>query len=68
MTVRIFAMVPATILALGAATAVAQPAAYPFAQFGRASLIGHNTWLPSYDEGGAIVANAPFVGDGSAPS
>ncbi len=53
MIVRIFAMVPATILALGPATALAQPAADPFVQFGRANL---------------LVANAAFVTDGCSPS
>jgi hypothetical protein len=33
MTARIFAIVPVTIFALGAATALAQPAPHPFARF-----------------------------------
>jgi hypothetical protein len=68
MTVRIFAMVPATILALGAATALAQPSANPFAQFGRTNLIDHSTSLWPYEETGAIVANTAFVSDGCTPS
>jgi hypothetical protein len=68
MIVRIFAMVPATILALGTATAVAQPAANPFGQFGRANLIDQSTWLRPFDEAGPIVANAAFVSDGRSPS
>jgi hypothetical protein len=68
MTLRIFAMVPATILALGAATALAQPTAHPLAQFGRANLIDHSTWLWSDDQAGAIAADAAFVSDGCTPS
>jgi hypothetical protein len=68
MIVRIFAMVPATILALSASTALAQPSANPFAQFSRANLIDHSTLLPSYDETGAIIANPTFVTDGCTPS
>lgn len=68
MTVRIFAMVPATILALGGATALAQPTAQPLAPFGGANLIDHGTWLRPYDQACAFVANAAFVSDGWTPS
>lgn len=65
MTARIFVVVPAMVLALGAATALAQPAAKPFVQFQQASLIDHATPLQQL---GAKVTSVAFVSDGSDPS
>jgi hypothetical protein len=53
MTVKMFSIVPAMVLALGTATALAQPTANPL------------TW---FDQAGAVVANAAFVSDGSSPN
>jgi hypothetical protein len=50
MTVKMLSIVPAMVLALGTATALAQPAANPLTRF---------------DQAGAIVTNAAFVSDGS---
>ncbi|HUB43932.1 MAG TPA: hypothetical protein VMB73_03015 [Acetobacteraceae bacterium] len=52
MTVRIFAIVPAMVLALGAATALAQPSADP---------------LIHLDQASATVVNAAYIGDGTSP-
>jgi hypothetical protein len=68
MTVRIFAIVPAMVLALSAAIALAQPAAYPFAQFDQASPMVHSPSLRPYDQVSAKTANAAYVDDGSDPS
>jgi hypothetical protein len=67
MTARIFAIVPAMVLALGAAAALAQPAAHRFAQFDQASFMDHSTPFPPYDQAIAMVANAAYIGDGSDP-
>lgn len=68
MTVRIFAIVPAVVLALGAATALAQPTAQPFAQFDQASLLGRNTPLRPYDQASAQATLGAYIGDGADPS
>jgi len=68
MTARIFSIVPAVVLALSATTALAQPAAQPFAQFDRASLIAHDTTHRPHDGAGAMVSSAAYVSDGSDPS
>jgi hypothetical protein len=52
MTVRLFAIVPAMVLALGAATALAQPSADP---------------LMHLDQASATVVNAAYIGDGTGP-
>jgi hypothetical protein len=67
MTVRIFTVVPAMVLALGATAALAQTAARPFPQFDQASLIDHSTVLLPYDQASVIAVNAAYVGDGSDP-
>jgi hypothetical protein len=64
MTARIFAIVPAMVLALSATTALAQPAARPFAQFDRASLITHDTALRPVDGAAAMVSYAAYLGEG----
>jgi hypothetical protein len=53
MTMNLFAIIPTMVLALSAATALANPAANSPAQFDRA---------------GVIAASAAFVGDGSNPA
>jgi len=68
MTAKLFATIPALVLALGTATALAQPAPRPFAQFDQTSLMGHGASLPPYDQGDAMAANAAFLSDGSSPS
>jgi hypothetical protein len=68
MTARIFAMVPAVVLALGAATALAQPAAHPFAQFDRAKMLDRSAPLRPYDQASAAAMQGPYIGDGSDPS
>lgn len=65
MTARIFAFLPAIVLALGSATALAQPA---IVQFHQASLIDHGTPVRPYGLVGAKVTNAAYVSDGSDPS
>ncbi len=61
MTARIFAIVPAMVLALGAGTAVAQPAAKRSVQFRQASLINHGLPLHRFEQAGAKVTSAAFV-------
>ncbi len=83
MTIRTFAIVPAMVLTLGAATALAQPAARPFAQFDQAvagasnaAYIGdgsnpsylRNQQLLTQEPGYSIGASAAWIGDGSNPS
>lgn len=68
MSVRIFTIVPAIVLALGAATALAQPTEHPFAQFDQASPVDHSPSLRPCDQVSAKAANAAYVGDGSSPS
>ena len=68
MTARMFAIVPAMVLALGAATARAQPASNPDLQFNQASVIDHSTPLRQSDLVGAKVTNAAYVSDWSDPS
>lgn len=68
MSVRSFGVVPVMVLALGAATALAQPAAHPFAQFDQASPVDHSPSLRPYDQVSATAANAAYVNDGSDPS
>jgi hypothetical protein len=68
MTTRIFAIVPAMILALSATAALAQPAAQPFAQFDQASLIDLGRALRPQDDAGTVVSNVAYVSDGSDPS
>lgn len=68
MTAKICALVPAMVLAFGAATALAQPTATPFTQFNQPSLIVHSVQLRHYDQGSAIAADAAYIGDGSDPS
>ena len=68
MNAKIFAIVPAMVLALGVATAPAQPAANPVAQFDLVSRVDHNPLLRPYDQTSAMAAKAAFVGDGSNPS
>ncbi len=53
MTLTKFAIVPAMVLILGAATALAQPATHPFVQFNQAV---------------AGAANAAYIGGGSNPN
>jgi hypothetical protein len=53
MTAKIVAVVPVMVLALGAATAVAQPTTHRFARF---------------DQGSPMVTSAAFVSDGAGPS
>jgi hypothetical protein len=67
MTASMFAIVPAMVLALGAA-AQAQPAANPHLQFRQTSVIDHATSLRPSDQVGASVTNAAYVSDGSDPS
>jgi hypothetical protein len=59
MTVRIFTIVPAMVLALGAEATLAQPAAHPFAQFDQASLANQATLLRPYDQANAMVNARP---------
>lgn len=63
MNVKIYAMVPAMVLAFGAATALAQPRMSPIAQYDQASLVMHSAQFRPYDQGGA----AAYVGSGSDP-
>lgn len=48
MTKKIYAMVPAMVLAIGSATALAQPAVSPFAQYDRATLTENGALLRPY--------------------
>ncbi len=68
MTARMFAIVPTMVLALGAATALAQPATNPVVQWHEASLIDHGMPLQPLEQVGAMVTNAAYVSDGSDPS
>ena len=68
MTARMFAIVPAMVLALGTAAAQAQPAANPRLQFNQASMIDHGTPLRPFDHVSAKVTNAAYVSDWSDPS
>ena len=68
MTAKICALVPAMVLAFGAATALAQPAASPFAQLDQPNLIVHSVQLRPYDQRSAVAANAAYISDGSDPS
>lgn len=68
MTVRIFAIIPAMVLALSATTPLAQPATPRFAQLDRSSLIDHDMARRPHHEAGAVVSNAAYVGGGSNPS
>jgi len=68
MSVTIFVIVPAMVLAMGAGPALAQPAAYPFAQFEQASHMGDSPSLRPCNQVSAKATNAAYVGDGSNPS
>jgi hypothetical protein len=68
MTTRIFAIVPAMVLALSATAALAQPAAQPWAQFDQASLIDHGTALGPRDDARTMVSSVAYVSDGADPS
>ena len=68
MTARMFAILPAMALALGAATAEAQPALNPHLQSNQASVTDHGTPLRPFDQIGAKVTNAAYVSDWSDPS
>jgi len=68
MTAKMFAIVPAMVLALGAATAQAQPATNPHVQLNQASVIDHATPLRPFDQAGAKATDAAYVSDGSDPS
>jgi len=63
-----FAIVPAMVLALGAATAQARPAANQHLQFHEPSVINHATPPRPFDQVGAMVTNAAYVSDWSDPS
>ena len=65
MTLRIGFIVSALVPALGAATAMALPAPQAFAQFGQAGITYQSSLLWPYDQAGAMVANAAYVGTGS---
>jgi hypothetical protein len=65
MTKKIYAMVPAMVLAIGSATALAQPTVSPFAQYDRATLTENGALLRPYDQESAIAFHAAFVGDGT---
>jgi hypothetical protein len=67
-TVRIFAVVPAMVLALGAATALAEPVANPFAHYDQASAMDHSPPLRPYDQASKKAAGTAYVSDGSDPS
>ena len=58
MTIRTFVIVPTMVLARGAATAMAQSAAYPFAQFDRARLADRSAALRLHAQASAMAANA----------
>jgi len=60
-----FAIVPAMVLALGAATAQAQPAANLHLQVNQARVIDHATSLRPFDQSGAKVTDAAYVSDWS---
>jgi len=68
MPAKIYALVPAMVLAFGAATALAQPAARPFVQSDQPGLIVHSVQLLSPNQGSAIATDAAYIGDGSDPS
>jgi len=68
MTLRIFPIVSVLVPALGAATALAQPAAHAFSQFDQAGIIYHSTPLWPYHRASAMAENTAYVGDGSDPS
>ena len=63
MTARMFAVVPAMVLALGAATARAQPAANPQVQFHQASVNDYTTWFGNIDPDGTAAISS-FTGQG----
>jgi uncharacterized membrane protein len=65
MTLRIGFIVSALVPALGAATAMALPAPQAFAQFGQAGITYQSSLLGPYDQAGAMVASAAYVGNGS---
>ncbi|HTW69836.1 MAG TPA: hypothetical protein VME47_08130 [Acetobacteraceae bacterium] len=65
MILKVFSIIPAIVLALGSATALAQPAAHPFAQFDQAGLIEQGAPLRPYDQATAAAGNAAYVSDGS---
>ena len=67
MTARIFALVPAMVLTLGTATALAHPTERLYAQCGQASLMYHNALHGAYGQSGTMAENAAFVSDGSTP-
>jgi hypothetical protein len=68
MIARMFAIVPAMVLALGAATTQAEPAGHPHVQFRQARVIDHATPPRPFGQAGAEVTNAAYVSDGSDPS
>jgi len=68
MNAKIYALVPAMMLALGATAALAQTSPRPFAQFDQASLMDHGAGFRPYDQGGAAARDAAYLGGGSDPS
>ncbi len=68
MTARIFAIIAAMVLALGAATALAQPTAKALVPFQQASFIDHGKPPRLFERVGAKVTRAAFVSDGCDPS
>ena len=68
MTTKIHALVPAMLLAFGAATALAHPAASPFAQSDQPSLVVHSVSLRPFDQGNAVTRDAAYISDGSNPA
>lgn len=68
MIVKMYAIVPVMVVALGAGSALAQPVAYRFAQLDKANLMDQATPLRPYNQASAMAASAARVGDGSDPS
>ena len=63
MTERMFAIVPAMVLALGAAMVQAQPGANPYGQFHQAGGAAHATWFGNVDPDGT-AGLSDFTGQG----
>lgn len=60
MKTKLYAMVPAMVVAFGAATALAQPRMVPVAQYDQTSVTPHSAQFRPYDQSGAMA----YVGSG----
>ncbi len=68
MAARILTIVPMIVLALGAATVLAQPPApRSFAPIDQANFTEHDMPFRQHDPASAIAVDAAYVGDGSDP-